>query len=113
MRIIVIVILFLFLGCGKDEETKNAYSEDRKIVSSEGKQEFKIIIKSCLVVKSYGNWASEGQHGFRYDYATRGYNITVLRNDEIFSTQNCPEDMLDHYLDLIKYKLSVRDSLIN
>ena len=112
-RITLVVGLSFLLVCflpGCCEEVRE--EQKTSVVNHSKQEEFKIIVKTRLVVKHYGNWVTEGEWGFRYDYATKGYGITVMKGDQVFSNQYCPEDMLDHYLDLIKYKLSIRDSLI-
>jgi hypothetical protein len=109
IAVVLIALLCFFLpGCAKDEEQK----AEQKIMRQQ-EVGYKIVVNTTLVCKAdpFG-YVTEGSVCYDISRAEKGYQILLKRNGETVSTTNCPQNKLDYWLDMVEYKISVRDSLV-
>lgn len=73
-----------------------------------------IVVEKILVTKSYSfGYVPEGSVLFDYSRCEKGYAIYVMEGEKKLSTTYSNQTSLNRYLDLIKYKMSQKDTIIN
>jgi len=109
----LLVLLSCKLSVGPDESQAPTEIKQKSPYIQKPMDGEKLIVSTCMVTNTglYG-YLGKGSALFDYSNCVRGYRIQVFNNDELVSTSYCPQHELQKYLEIIKYEMSIKDSVI-
>jgi len=114
---LAMLLLVAVFGCKEPKAPVNkiVYKQDTASVINaviENPEVEKIVILPAMVTDggSFG-YVSKGSILFDYSNCQKGYIIQVKLGDRVVSTSICPKYQLQKYLDIIKYEMSVKDTV--
>lgn len=117
MKLLLICITTIFLLCAvscKEERKQIEGVPFLKVEKDISAAKPIIIVNSVLVCRDLAfGFIAEGSLYFNIAESFPGYQILVKQNGNIVSTTYCPKNELTKYLSLVKYKISVKDSVVN